>query len=963
MTTPDTTALDFVAPIVVSLNDDWAFTYTNAVDDPYTPTVPDDVAFTARMPMPAFWDDHLDRLRGEPFWSTATFNTEYRPIEFPLGTNPPDASLPFMTGVGWYRRTFEAPSTGRVTLHLGGVYLEAWVWLNRQLLKHHVGHSTGFDVPLDEAIRPGQPNTLYLAVANTRSDRTGCIIRGFKGRSGGTVGGASLRVSGPARIDQLYVRPADLADRLQWLAQVDLPTSHEGRTTLHWEIADPQTDRAIDRGQRRIEQGGELQWQSDASKLVPWSDQHPCLYELRVWVDSGSQVSDRRTQSFGYRRFARDGTRLLLNDKPIFLRGGTEHAYFPLTCTAPDDERFYREQITRMKALGFNWLRFHTWVPPEPYLRAADALGMLIQVEPPVNFSRREWLDILHACRTHPSVVIYCAGNEELLDEAKIESLAEAASLCHTHVPDALFNPQEALRGVEYGWDPRDLGTDAVNEPYLHNPGRLEALKQFSDCFGSYNWGLLSYRSAAGDWRTIDQRLEPYERPCLSHEITILGTYLDLGLETRYDDTRIGTDLYASARRNLERMGLRHRAARYYENSCHWVRSLRKHAVETARKCRRLAGYDMLGIIDYHWHRCGYTCGVANEFGELKPGETTDTIRQYNGESVLLLDRDRDWTFRAGETFRSHLLVSHYSTTPIRDAQVNWTLVDEDGKVHARGSFQGVSANCGEVTTWQAIEFEMPRIKSARAFKLLVRLESDAMVIDNHWPIWVYPPREASAALATPSAIKPWQTHWPELSAVDQATADGVTLVSDLDEHTLDVLGSGGRVILLGPGPFPSIETSFQPAVAGRAQGNVATYIEDHWITRQLPHAGFCDWQFYHLLEGGSAVVFNDLDLPFEPIIEVVSSYKLIFKQAALFELKVGAGRLVVCSLNVAPGNAASEHLLQTLIRYAHSDAFEPTVQADKTRIKAMLHRQHVHRASTGTDEGFDRRAQLERDK
>ncbi len=947
------------APATESLNGEWDFTYTNTVDDLNAPTLPADEAFVASMPVPAFWDDQLHRLRSEAFWSAAEFNPEYRRIDFPLGTNPPDASLPHLVGVGWYRRAFTAPATGRVTLHLGGAYLETWVWLNGKLLKHHLGHSTAFQVSLDEAVRPGQANTLHLAVANTRKDRTGCIIRGFKGRSGGTVGGASLHISGPARIDQLYVRPGD-AGRLQWLAHVDLPASHERPATLHWAIADPRTDTIIDEGQHSIEQAGEMRWQSDASSLVPWSDRHPHLYELRVWVSDGTRVSDKRIQSFGYRRFERDGTRLRLNSTPVFLRGGTEHAYFPLTCTAPEDEKFYRRQITIMKELGFNWLRFHTWVPPEPYLRAADALGMLIQVEPPVNFTQREWIEILHACRTHPSVVIYCAGNEELLDEAKIDSLAETASLCHAHVPDALFNPQEALRGVEYGWDLKDLEPDVVKHPYPHNPARLEQLKRFSDCFGSYSWGLLSYRSANGDWRTIDQRLQPYERPCLSHEITILGTYLDLGLEQRYEGTRIGTDLYAAARQNLESMGLRHKAARYYENSCYWMRSLRKHAVETARKCHRLAGYDMLGIIDYHWHRCGYPCGMANEFGELKPGETPDTVRQYNGESVLLLDRDRDWSFRCGETFRSDLLISHYSSKPIPEADVTWALVDCNGAVYCRGSFKATPVDCGEVSPLGTIVFELPPADSARSFKLLARLESDVIAIDNQWPIWTYPICKTQAASATPAVMQQWHSHLDGLSAVDRATAEGVTLVSSLDQQTIDTLAAGGRIILLGHRPFPGSETSFQPAVAGRAQGNVATCIEDHWITRRLPHAGFCDWQFYYMLEGGSSVVFNDLGLPFDPIIEVVSSYKTIVKQAALFELKVGAGRLLVCSLNITPGDAASEHLLQTMIRYAQSEAFDPTVQADKTHIEAILRSRQKHRSLAGTDEGFDRRAQVE---
>jgi beta-galactosidase len=179
----------------------------------------------------------------------------------------------------------------------------------------------------------------------------------------------------------------------------------------------------------------------------------------------------------------RDGTALRLNGHPLFLRGATEHAYFPLTCTPPRDIETYRSNIKKLKKIGFNWLRFHTWVPSEEYMEAADQLGMMIQVEPPLGFGKQEWLDILHTCRKHPSVVIYCCGNEEMLNEKKISELEEMAELLRKNVPDALFNPQEAMRGIEYMLIMSGVEEKNVEEPFPHNPGRLEWVRNFSDVF------------------------------------------------------------------------------------------------------------------------------------------------------------------------------------------------------------------------------------------------------------------------------------------------------------------------------------------------------------------------------------------------------------------------------------------------------------------------------------------------
>jgi len=149
-------------------------------------------------------------------------------------------------------------------------------------------------------------------------------------------------------------------------------------------------------------------------------------------------------------------------------------------------------------------------------------------------------------------------------------------------------------------------------------------------------------------------------------------------------------------------------------------------------------------------------------------------------------------------------------------------------------------------------------------------------------------------------------------------------VISQWSNETLDFLGSGGRVLLLGPGPFASAPTTFQIAPAGRVVGNLATVIAEHPLFCEFPHDGFCDWQFYCLLNDGSAVLFQDERVPFDPILEVASSYKLLRKQGAIFELRVGAGALLVCSLNIGPDDPAGRCLLHHLIRYASGDEFQP---------------------------------------
>jgi beta-galactosidase/beta-glucuronidase len=165
------------------------------------------------MSVPAIWDDQVERLRATPFWVSARFNPNYRRLEFPMGDGSrglPDASLPYLLGVGWYRTALRLPrdwKPGLVTLQVGGVRLEAWVWLNGVFIGNHLGHSTPFQMRLDEALQSGGPNVLTIAVANTRAAPKGAEhwylgsdVQGYQGRSGGIYRPVSLYVTGPARI-------------------------------------------------------------------------------------------------------------------------------------------------------------------------------------------------------------------------------------------------------------------------------------------------------------------------------------------------------------------------------------------------------------------------------------------------------------------------------------------------------------------------------------------------------------------------------------------------------------------------------------------------------------------------------------------------------------------------------------------------------------------------------------------
>ena len=110
----------------------------------------------------------------------------------------------------------------------------------------------------------------------------------------------------------------------------------------------------------------------------------------------------------------------------------------------------------------------------------------------------------------------------------------------------------------------------------------------------------------------------------------------------------------------------------------------------------------------------------------------------------------------------------------------------------------------------------------------------------------------------------------------------------------------------------------------------------------KFPHQGFCGWQFVNLLEDGEAVCFVNDEVPFSPIIEVVSTHKCMTRQTALFECKAFAGKLLVCSFCFDETDPAGEWLKAKLVSYAQSADFSPKDELTKEQWEKLLYEEAV---------------------
>ena len=175
-------------------------------------------------------------------------------------------------------------------------------------------------------------------------------------------------------------------------------------------------------------------------RVQRWSPATPVMYRLIVDAPSGrGTISD--TTRIGWRTIASSRGRILLNGRPLFLRG---NAINPPGRNIPDSlsesPRFAREYLRYLKSVGVNIVRLGS--VSATWLDAADDVGMLVfqgsygvpqggtTNRPPANIATSlAWYrdDVLATQVNHPSVVIYTLANEVADAEVHYQSAGATA--------------------------------------------------------------------------------------------------------------------------------------------------------------------------------------------------------------------------------------------------------------------------------------------------------------------------------------------------------------------------------------------------------------------------------------------------------------------------------------------------------------------------------------------------------
>jgi hypothetical protein len=425
-------------------------------------------------------------------------------------------------------------------------------------------------------------------------------------------------------------------------------------------------------------------------------------------------------------------------------------------------------------------------------------------------------------------------------------------------------------------------------------------------------------------------------KPVVAHEMGYFVTLPDL---KQLDLFRSGLRPYwlLQARELAARNGLQAAYPDWLASSYRLQAASLKSNQEAARRSR-LSGTSVWLFQDYP--NCAE--GVVNMFFRPK-GVLPEEFRKYNAPTVLLLDAPRR-SWRSGETGEFKFLVSRFEDEPSDAASLRWELKSENETL-ASAVQERLRVSADGVQELLEVKLEMPQRAEAQRLTLSAELADANGNTKNSWDLWVFPAeflaqashKVRASGFDTIRKIYPWALEQtPNLAPADT----DLLVTTRLNDDTIAFLNAGGRVFLLEPEPAFNVEKTNFRLSSWDGGGPSGTMLDaKHPALRAMPSDGWCDLQFYPLIQGSKTVLLNPLPAKIQPLVRCIDRPTRLADRAYLFEVAVGRGKLLVSGFNFARAidskDPAGIFLFDRLVRYALGPEFNPVIALPAAALKS----------------------------
>lgn len=330
-------------------------------------------------------------------------------------------------GQALYCKRVQVQKSGRVRLEFEAISMWARIYWDGVMVHEQPFGYTPFEVVMD-AVEAGWHEVWVLVDNRYQSERSPMHEEYYDFYQwGGITRGVWLHELPDVAIEYVEVRTIDLGGRIE--ARIQLSQEAE----VHFEL-DEKSCSALS-----------AEWNPSTRLLTahfngvgwrPWSPEHPELHTLRVVLPA-----DDYEVRFGLRTIETRYREILLNGKPLLLKGYNRHEFHPQYGASVPLAQVYAD-LQLIKATGANFIRGSHYPQCQQFLDACDELGILVWEET-LGWQQREKqltnpayllqhdamvMAMIRRSCNHPSIILWGFLNECRSDQPFARPVIESTA-------------------------------------------------------------------------------------------------------------------------------------------------------------------------------------------------------------------------------------------------------------------------------------------------------------------------------------------------------------------------------------------------------------------------------------------------------------------------------------------------------------------------------------------------------
>ncbi len=368
-------------------------------------------------------------------------------MKVPGDWNTQDEQLYWYEGSVWYRQKFNwKPEQGRkALLYFAGANYLSRVWVNGKQVGVHEGGFTPFCFDVSDVVKAGE-NTIVVMVNNNRK-KENIPTQIFDWWNYGGITRDVMMVSVPETYIEDYSLQLVKGNTKLINVKLKLNEKKAGKMVT---LSIPEL---------KIKKKLVTDAQGEANVMLKakpslWCPENPKLYKVSI-TTAEETISDE----IGFRTIETRGKQILLNGKPIFLKGISSHeetAYTSRRCNSAEDADTL---LAWAKDLGCNFMRLAHYPHNEHAIREAERKGVLLWEEIPCYWTidwknektfanaKRQLQDMIGRDKNRANVIVWSVANETPHSAERDKFLSELAKFAKTEDDTRLISMAMEVTG------------------------------------------------------------------------------------------------------------------------------------------------------------------------------------------------------------------------------------------------------------------------------------------------------------------------------------------------------------------------------------------------------------------------------------------------------------------------------------------------------------------------------------